>query len=196
MFAPLSVHPSSHLTSQPTLITSPPPKGSYFLIAGPSCSSIPQINSPPLCYSYYLGVLELARPSKQTLSSPLLLPLSTLSALVHGAGRASVAIAAPPPHASLPSSPGVAFLPRHPSIQRASSERVSQEQTPPSKLAITLSLMLLLFIISYSNTHSTTGGKEYSLVIKVMKYSFMLPFSAASQMSQPRLMSTPPLILL
>lgn len=37
-------------------------------------------------------------------------------------------------------------------------------------------IMLLLFIISNSNTHSTTGGKEYSLVIKVMKYSFMLPF--------------------
>lgn len=50
------------------------------------------------------------------------------------------------------------------------------KQTPPYKLAITVCLMLLLFIISYSNTHSTTGGKEYSLVIKVMKYSFMLPF--------------------
>ena len=37
--------------------------------------------------------------------------------------------------------------------------------------------MLLLFIISNSNTHSTAGGKEYSLVIKVMKYSFLLPFS-------------------
>lgn len=54
-------------TSQSSLITSPPPKGSHFLIARPSCSSIPQINSPPLCYSYYLGVLELAWPSKQTL---------------------------------------------------------------------------------------------------------------------------------
>lgn len=50
------------------------------------------------------------------------------------------------------------------------------KQTQTYKLAITVSLMLLLFIISYSNTHSTTGGKEYSLVIKVMKYSFMLPF--------------------
>lgn len=68
-----SIHPSSqpvsHLSSQPTLITSPPPKGSYFLIAWPSCSGIPEINSPPLCYSYYLGVLELAWPSKQTLYS-------------------------------------------------------------------------------------------------------------------------------
>lgn len=53
---------------------------------------------------------------------------------------------------------------------------LNSKQTPPYKLAITVSLMLLLFIISYSNTHSTTGGKEYSLVIKVMKYSFMLPF--------------------
>lgn len=60
---------TSDLTSQPTLITSPPPKGSYFLIARPSCSGIPEINSPPLCYSYYLGVLELAWPSKRTLYS-------------------------------------------------------------------------------------------------------------------------------
>lgn len=83
-----SIHPTSqpvsHLTSQPTLITSPPPKGSYFLIARPSCSGIPEINFPPLCYSYYLGVLELAWPSKQTLYSaffltPLLPPLSTSS---------------------------------------------------------------------------------------------------------------------
>lgn len=65
--------PVSHLTSQPTLITSPPPKGSYFLIAWPSCSGIPEINSPPLCYSYYLGVLELACPSKQTLYSAFFL---------------------------------------------------------------------------------------------------------------------------
>lgn len=85
-----SIHPSSqpvsHLTSQPTLITSPPPKGSYFLIAWPSCSGIPEINSPPLCYSYYLGVLELACPSKQTLYSAFFLtlpPLATLSVLVH-----------------------------------------------------------------------------------------------------------------
>lgn len=69
----LSFHPShqpvSLVTSQPTLITSPPPRGSYFLIARPSCSGIPEINSLPLCYSYYLGVLELAWPSKQTLYS-------------------------------------------------------------------------------------------------------------------------------
>lgn len=64
-----SHQPVSHVTTQPTLITSPPPKGSYFLIARPSCSGIPEINSPPLCYSYYLGVLELAWPSKQTLYS-------------------------------------------------------------------------------------------------------------------------------
>lgn len=62
--------PVSHLISQPSLITSPPPKGSYFLIAWPSCSGIPEINSPPLCYSYYLGVLELAWPSKQTCTLP------------------------------------------------------------------------------------------------------------------------------
>lgn len=86
----------SHLTSQPTLITSPPPKGSYFLIARPSCSGIPEINSPPLCYSYYLGVLELAWPSKQTLYSvfffshpiprplpPQRTPLTTLSVVIH-----------------------------------------------------------------------------------------------------------------
>lgn len=66
---PPSIQSVSHLSSQPALITSPPPRGSYFLIAGPSCSGIPQINSPPLCYSYYLGVLELACPSKRTLYS-------------------------------------------------------------------------------------------------------------------------------
>lgn len=64
-----SIPAVSHLTSQPTLITSPPPRGSYFLIGRPSRYSIPEINSPPLCYSYYLGVLELAWPSKQTLYS-------------------------------------------------------------------------------------------------------------------------------
>lgn len=77
--------PVSHLISQPSLITSPPPKGSYFLIAWPSCSGIPEINSPPLCYSYYLGVLELAWPSKQTLYSAFFLthPLTTLSVVIH-----------------------------------------------------------------------------------------------------------------
>lgn len=57
---PPPIQPASHLPSQPTLITSPPPKESYFLIALLSCSGIPEINSPPLCYSYYLEVLELA----------------------------------------------------------------------------------------------------------------------------------------
>lgn len=83
----------SHLTSQPTLITSPPPKGSYFLIARPSCYSIPEINSPPLCYSYYLGVLELACPSKRTLYSAFFLtppPHDLISGhtLQPGTGRA------------------------------------------------------------------------------------------------------------
>lgn len=61
--------------SRPTLITSPPPRGSYFLIAWPSCCSIPEIKSPALCYSYYLGLLELACPSKQTLYSAFFLTL-------------------------------------------------------------------------------------------------------------------------
>lgn len=46
----------------------------------------------------------------------------------------------------------------------------------PSSEPLKCPIMLLLFIISNSNTHSTAGGKEYSLVIKVMKYSFLLPF--------------------
>lgn len=90
-----SLHPVSHLSSQPALITSPPPRGSYFLIARPSCSGIPEINSPPLCYSYYLGVLELACPSKRTLYSCTSFPpssapppppapsLTTLSVVIH-----------------------------------------------------------------------------------------------------------------
>lgn len=74
-----SIPSVSHLSSQPALITSPPPRGSYFLIAGPSCSGIPEINSPPLCYSYYLGVLELACPSKRTLYSCASFPTLLLS---------------------------------------------------------------------------------------------------------------------
>lgn len=98
--------------------------------------------------------------------------------------------------ASLASVPA-SFLPRR------CSPYVSQhglylrsEQTQTYKLAITVSLMLLLFIISYSNTHSTTGGKEYSLVIKVMKYSFMLPFQHGHKWGSQRLMSASTLILL
>lgn len=84
-FLTSSIPPATHVSSQPTLITSPPPKGSYFLIARPSCSGIPEINSPPLCYSYYLGVLELAWPSKQTLYAAFFLtnPRSTLSVVIH-----------------------------------------------------------------------------------------------------------------
>lgn len=55
---------------------------------------------------------------------------------------------------------------------RAGTFRMS----PSSEPLLTRPIMLLLFIISNSNTHSTAGGKEYSLVIKVMKYSFLLPF--------------------
>lgn len=89
----LHFHPSIH-QSGCSNYPPPPPRGSYFLIALTSCFSIPQIKSPPLCYSYYLGLLELACPSKQTLYSGSFLTLSPpdlISARLLWSGRWDVA---------------------------------------------------------------------------------------------------------
>lgn len=55
---------------------------------------------------------------------------------------------------------------------RPGSFRVFPSSEPP---LLKCPITLLLFLISNSNTRSTAGGKEFSLVIKVMKYSFLLP---------------------
>lgn len=82
------------------------------------------------------------------------------------------------------------------------SQPSSSPFLPPQPLPPPLSLLMLLrFIISYSNSGSAGVSEDFSLVIKVMKYSFLLPFSPP-QMSPhhhfhplaPTSLTSPPLI--